>query len=290
MEIIYKIEIIKKDIPILNSEYNNWIIALSSMKKKKKIKVYTFFKEIIKLLDDIYKIYYIRILINDKLLSIDNILSFDLKSAIKELKEVTPIIDKDKITLELKSNVKSKNLPNIYEKENKSYIDILEKMDKTLMPNIKCFYYHQIKVPDYELFTFSKDKNGYIYKVIKKQYLPYLRYIDLSDTNFDKTDLRNIDLSFTNISKINFDTLYKRSIKNTNLQNVILVDHELSNICAKGANLLGTFLRINIDTTDIDKAQIDTSILLFNNKKEVINTTFLTQAVKSYKPKPSLHI
>lgn len=290
MEIIYKIEIIKKDIPILNSEYNNWIIALSSMKNKKKIKVYTFFKEIIKLLDDTYKIYYIRILINGKLLSIDNILSFDLKSAIKELKKVTPIIDKDKITLELKSNVKSKNLPNIYEKENKSYIDILEKMDKTLMANIKCFYYHQIKVPDYELFTFSKDKNGYIYKVIKKQYLPYLRYIDLSDTNFDKTDLRNIDLSFTNISKINFDTLYKRSIKNTNLQNVILVDHELSNICAKGANLLGTFLRINIDTTDIDKAQIDTSILLFNNKKEVINTTFLTQAVKSYKLKPSLHI
>lgn len=292
MEFIHTIEIIKQDLPIMNDEYNNWIITLSSMKKKDQIRAYKFFKEIIKLLTNSYKINYIKIIVNGKNLSIDNILLFDLKLAINELRIAKTVITENKITIKLNQNIEKTRqiLPENTQNFTYKYLHILRNLDEKLPSNLKSFYFYQIKIPDNELFSLMKDENGNLFKIIKKQYIPYLKYIDLSNTNFDYADLRNIDLSFTNIKKINFNTLYKHSIENTNLQNVALINHELDGICARGANLLGTFLSINIDTTDIEMSKIDTSILLFNSKNEIINTSFLSQTVKSYKIKPSLHL
>lgn len=292
MEFIHTIEVIKQDLPIINDEYNNWIIALSSMKNKDQIRAYKFFKEIIKLLTDSYKINYLKIIVNGKKLSIDNILLFDLKLAINELRIAKPVITENKITIKLRENIEKTNqiLPENTQEFTSNYLYILKNLDEKLPSNLKNFYFYQIKIPDNELFSLMKDEYGNLFKIIKKQYLPYLKYIDLSNTNFDYADLRNIDLSFTNIKKINFNTLYKHSIENTNLQNVALINHELDGICAKGANLLGTFLSINIDTTNIEMAKIDTNILLFNNENKIISNTNLNKTRSYYELKPSLHL
>lgn len=292
MEFIHTIEVIKQDLPIINDEYNNWIIALSSMKNKEQIRAYKFFKEIIKLLTDSYKINYLKIRVNGKKLSIDNILLFDLKLAINELRIAKPVITENKITIKLRENIEKTNqiLPENTQEFTSNYLYILKNLDEKLPSNLKNFYFYQIKIPDNELFSLMKDEYGNLFKIIKKQYLPYLKYIDLSNTNFDYADLRNIDLSFTNIKKINFNTLYKHSIENTNLQNVALINHELDGICAKGANLLGTFLSINIDTTNIEMAKIDTNILLFNNENKIISNANLNKTRNYYELKPSLHL
>lgn len=292
MEFIHTIEVIKQDLPIINDEYNNWIIALSSMKNKDQIRAYKFFKEIIKLLTDSYKINYLKIRVNGKKLSIDNILLFDLKLAINELRIAKPVITENKITIKLRENIEKTNqiLPENTQEFTSNYLYILKNLDEKLPSNLKNFYFYQIKIPDNELFSLMKDEYGNLFKIIKKQYLPYLKYIDLSNTNFDYADLRNIDLSFTNIKKINFNTLYKHSIENTNLQNVALINHELDGICAKGANLLGTFLSINIDTTNIEMAKIDTNILLFNNENKIISNANLNKTRSYYELKPSLHL
>lgn len=292
MEFIHTIEVIKQDLPIINDEYNNWIIALSSMKNKDQIRAYKFFKEIIKLLTDSYKINYLKIIVNGKKLSIDNILLFDLKLAINELRIAKPVITENKITIKLRENIEKTNqiLPENTQEFTSNYLYILKNLDEKLPSNLKNFYFYQIKIPDNELFSLMKDEYGNLFKIIKKQYLPYLKYIDLSNTNFDYADLRNIDLSFTNIKKINFNTLYKHSIENTNLQNVALINHELDGICAKGANLLGTFLSINIDTTNIEMAKIDTNILLFNNENKIISNANLNKTRNYYELKPSLHL
>lgn len=292
MEFIHTIEVIKQDLPIINDEYNNWIIALSSMKNKDQIRAYKFFKEIIKLLTDSYKINYLKIIVNGKKLSIDNILLFDLKLAINELRIAKPVITENKITIKLRENIEKTNqiLPENTQEFTSNYLYILKNLDEKLPSNLKNFYFYQIKIPDNELFSLMKDEYGNLFKIIKKQYLPYLKYIDLSNTNFDYADLRNIDLSFTNIKKINFNTLYKHSIENTNLQNVALINHELDGICAKGANLLGTFLSINIDTTNIEMAKIDTNILLFNNENKIISNANLNKTRSYYELKPSLHL
>lgn len=292
MEFIHTIEVIKQDLPIINDEYNNWIIALSSMKNKDQIRAYKFFKEIIKLLTDSYKINYLKIIVNGKKLSIDNILLFDLKLAINELRIAKPVITENKITIKLRENIEKTNqiLPENTQEFTSNYLYILKNLDEKITSNLKNFYFYQIKIPDNELFSLMKDEYGNLFKIIKKQYLPYLKYIDLSNTNFDYADLRNIDLSFTNIKKINFNTLYKHSIENTNLQNVALINHELDGICAKGANLLGTFLSINIDTTNIEMAKIDTNILLFNNENKIISNANLNKTRNYYELKPSLHL
>lgn len=292
MEFIHTIEVVKQDLPIINDEYNNWIIALSSMKNKDQIRAYKFFKEIIKLLTDSYKINYLKIIVNGKKLSIDNILLFDLKLAINELRIAKPVITENKITIKLRENIEKTNqiLPENTQEFTSNYLYILKNLDEKLPSNLKNFYFYQIKIPDNELFSLMKDEYGNLFKIIKKQYLPYLKYIDLSNTNFDYADLRNIDLSFTNIKKINFNTLYKHSIENTNLQNVALINHELDGICAKGANLLGTFLSINIDTTNIEMAKIDTNILLFNNENKIISNANLNKTRNYYELKPSLHL
>ena len=84
--------------------------------------------------------------------------------------------------------------------------------------------------------------------------------------------MRGLDLSLTNIRKIDFSTIYKNSLENTNLEGVNLIGSELKNINADGSNLQGTYLLIDLDTTSINDALLDGTNIILKNGLIVTNT------------------
>ena len=129
-----------------------------------------------------------------------------------------------------------------------------------------CFFYHQIPVQEQELFSYV---NGC--KVLNTDYLPYLPFLDLSSIDFSHSNLIGLDLSNTNIRKIDFSSLYQGSIQNTDFSNVNLFGKELTNIDARGANLCGTWLQVNVDTVLLEDTKLDDSLLFIDCNDQVIS-------------------
>lgn len=267
MEDVIKIEIVNKGFPIYHSQYLDWTIRLAQMKKKDKEKIYQLYKTLLSLIGEDCIVEHLHFFINDKPFLYENIQNFDIDAMIENLAKLDKMpFEKGKISIHLNQLVKESKkevLDTSKEPINLSYLkQVKETAEKTDYP---CFYYYQVPVQKEELFEISKDSNGYRYLKIKKVYLPYLRYLDLSKINFQNVDLRGVDLSYTNISNIDFSSLYQNSLENTNLEGVVLIGNTLANINAKKSNLCGTFLSVDITTTNIDEAKLDDSVTILSN-------------------------
>lgn len=267
MEDVIKIEIVNKGFPIYHSQYLDWTIRLAQMKKKDKEKIYQLYKTLLSLVGEDCIAEHLHFFINDKPFLYENIQNFDIDAMIENLVKLDKMsFEQGKISIHLNQMVKESKkevLDTSKKPLNLSYLKRVKEMaEKTDYP---CFYYYQVPVQKEELFEISKDSNGYRYLKIKKVYLPYLRYLDLSKINFQNVDLRGIDLSYTNISDIDFSSLYQNSLENTNFEGVVLIGNTLANINAQKSNLCGTFLSIDITTTNIDKAKLDDSVTILSN-------------------------
>ena len=128
------------------------------------------------------------------------------------------------------------------------------------------FYYYQIPISEEELFITKQD-----YKKIKKEYLPFLPFLDLSKVEFANMDFRKIDFSNTNIEHIDFSTAYQNSIAGSSFKNVCLIGKQLENIDATSADLCGTYLTINSDTVSLKDTKLDSSILLLSQGQVIEN-------------------
>ena len=267
MENIIKIEIVQKDFPIYNSQYLDWTIKLTQLKKKDKEKIYQLYRTLLSLIEEDCIVEHLHIFINDKPFLYENIINFDIDSMIESLSKLDKIpFEEGKISIQLSQILKESKkevLETFKESLDLSYLkQIKEAAEKTEYP---CFYYYQVPIKKEELFEIAKDSNGYRYLKIKKFYLPYLRYLDLSKINFQNVDLRGIDLSYTNINNIDFSSLYQNSLEETNLEGIVLLGNTLTNINAKNSNLCGTFLAIDIAITNIANAKLDDSITILSN-------------------------
>lgn len=158
--------------------------------------------------------------------------------------------------------------------------NLMEKVKSLEHPE---FYYYQLPVKEEELFTMNSG-----YKKIKEEYLPYLRFFDLSKIIFSHMDFRNIDFSNTNIKYVDFSTAYHHSIANSSFENVELFGTEVKNMDARGTNLCGTYLTVDSDTTLLENSKLDSSILMLSQNYPV-NLETIGYLLVNQKPNVKLH-
>ncbi|HIS12808.1 MAG TPA: pentapeptide repeat-containing protein [Candidatus Onthocola stercoravium] len=258
------IEIIDVKHPIFQSELIDWMVSLSKINSSNKRELDKIYRQILSLLDnpDDYIVENLRIFINGKPFSCDIVKEYGFKKIMQELSNYP------KITVgnnKLKSNVE-------VEKENgkdkQSLVRQLKRLSESETPT---FFYHSVFISENDLLE-EVVVDGLKHFIINQRFLPFLRFLDLSQIDFHNTDLRGIDLSYTNIRRIDFASLYKNSLENTTLEGVNLAGQELENICADGANLTGTFLLIDLDSVSIAETILDGTVILWKNGKDISNT------------------
>lgn len=260
------IEIIDVNHPIFQSELINWLVDLAKINSRKKGELERIYQQILSLVDnpDDYISENLRIFIDGKPFSCDVIRDYDFKTLMQELKNHPKITVGKESTLPNKEEPKQvENIPN-----NSNLLNLLKKLSLSTSPT---FFYHTVPISPSELLHSQKD-GGLTYFIINEVFLPYLRFLDLSQIDFANTDLRGIDLSYTNISKIDFNSIYKNSLENTNLEGVNLAGHELKNICADGANLNGTYLFIDLDSVSLEQSIFDGTVKLWKDSQTIVNT------------------
>lgn len=257
MKTLEKLEIVDYGYPIYHSDYITWMIGFAKLDAKKKKDIAAVYQKILGLIknpDDILTDN-IRIFINDLPFTLDTLKNLDIKSLLKELDAYPQII--------IGNNTK----PDFFTSnpiKTTSLIDYLKALSQK--ENAE-FFYHTLPITSGELFASIED-----HLVINASLLPYLRFLDLSNIVFTNVDLRGLDLSLTNIRKIDFSTIYKNSLENTNLEGVNLIGSELKNINADGSNLQGTYLLIDLDTTSINDALLDGTNIILKNGLIITNT------------------
>lgn len=272
MELIEKIEIVDYGFPIYHSEYLNWVIGLAKVGEQKRKEIDTIYRRILGLIanpEDVL-VDNIRIFINGKRFSLDLLEYLDLKKASKIIDDYPKIIVRKSLSGYGKFKEEIISQENSVD-ENKSYlvkemslICYLKKLASQKNPQ---FFYHTVPITESELFVGDND-----YKKINEVLIPYLRFLDLSNVPFRNVDLRGVDLSLTNVTDIDFTTIYKNSLENTNLEGVILIGKELKNIVADGANLQGTYLTIDLDTTSISGCLLDGTNIILKNGLVISNS------------------
>lgn len=253
------IEIIDFKHPIFQSELVVWMSKLTKLNTKEKNNLNQIYRRILLLIDnpDDFIPDNLRIFINGKPFSCDIVKTFDFKTLMQELDIYPPITVGQNKNIETFQSVNNEAL----------LINHLKKLSES---DTSKFFYHSIKISKTDLFLKTSD-NSINYFVIAKSLLPFLRFLDLSSFDFHNVDLRGIDLSYTNICQIDFTSLYQNSIENTNLEGVNLTGQELKNVCADGANLIGTGLLIDLDTVSMEKTKFDGSVLLWKNGQSIAN-------------------
>ena len=129
---------------------------------------------------------------------------------------------------------------------------------------------HPRPIPEYVFFSSITEE--------KKEVDPFfransgaLKYCNLSYINFDKADIRGLDLSWNKEANIDLNTIYNRDITGTNLKNnQSLSGKSLKGIIADGANLMGTFVKVPIDfTLGINNTIFDTTCRFLIGLQEV---------------------
>lgn len=266
MKTFNKITIIDRGFPIYQSEYLNWVVAFSTLPNKTKKAITSLYQEIIALIanpDDII-LDNIRIFLDEKEFTIENIKDLDFANVLEKVKSHDPITVK-KVATNFNAPVLSQS------EESAPNQSLLEHLKSLAARPDSQFFYHTVMISAQELFT-SVFVNGVPHYEIALPYLPYLRYLDLSKIPFAHIDLRGIDLSYTNITSIDFSSLFNNSIENTNLEGISLPNHELRNIAADGANLTGTYLIIDLDSTSIEGTILDKSNILISQNRILQNT------------------
>lgn len=146
------------------------------------------------------------------------------------------------------------------------------------------FYYHQIPITQEVLF-----ENTCHFPRIKKEFLPYLPFLDMQDISMTNVDLRKTNLANTNIKSIDFPSLYKQSITETNLENVNLLGQTLENVDATKANLCGTYLSIETTSTKLKKAVLDDSLIFLTNGR-VVDPVKQGYSLVKHKNETRLHL
>lgn len=269
METLQTLEIIQKEFPIYLSDYNNWMISLAVAKKNIRKEIGDFYRKMLSKIDGDCLVNNLFFYINGKPFTYENIIQFDIKDAIKKLDTIPSqsfVDNQIKIKLGTETYIPTSSTCS------NSALDCVQKIAKEAeATEYPCFYYYQIPITEEQLIE-PISINQEIYFRIKPCYLPYLRYFDLSKINLKRIDIRGIDLSNTNINSIDFASIYQNSLEETNLENVVLIEHELANISVKGANLCGTYLKININCADIKDALIDDSVTLYSDSKGIISS------------------
>lgn len=253
------IEIINVNHPIFQSELVTWMSKLTRLNAKEKWKLDQIYRCILSLIDnpDDFISENLRIFINGQPFSCDVVKTFDFKQLMQDLATYPPItVGENKNKQPLKRvAVEVNRLPLI--------IEHLKMLSQSDTPS---FFYHTVSV---SLEDLLREEDNHF--VIAENLLPFLRFLDLSSVDFQNVDLRGVDLSYTNIRKIAFTSIYQNSLENTNLEGVNLTGQELKNVCADGANLIGTGLLIDLDSVSLEKAKFDGSVLLWKNGKSVVN-------------------
>lgn len=272
MEPVRTIEIRKANMPILHSEYLDWTIHLATTSKKNKKNIYDFYRSVLSIIHKNEECIpeFLRIIVNGKAFTYDLALTLDLKSAIHSLNKIEPSVFQDErilCTLEPQTSKLDEIIKGEQEDASTNYLQLLEKIEAEAS-NVQYpfFYYHQIPIAKEILFEKHIDQNGQTYLKIRSEWMKYLRYLDLSQIVLEEVDIRGLDLSYTNIKGIKFETLYQRSIEGTNLNGVSLINHDIHDVCAVGANLQKTFCMIDIDTVNLDGAVIDDSVFFYSGK------------------------
>lgn len=253
------IEIINVNHPIFQSELVTWMSNLTKLNSKEKWKLDQIYRRILSLIDNPDDLIpeNLRIFINGQPFSCDVVKTFDFKQLMQELTTYPPITVGENKSKQLvkRTAVEVKKLPLIIE-----HLKILSQSDTP------SFFYYTVSISLEDLLREEDD-----HFVIDSSLLPFLRFLDLSSIDFKNVDLRGVDLSYTNIRRIDFTSVYQNSIENTNLEGVSLAGQELKNVCADGANLIGTGLLIDLDTVSMEKTKFDGSVLLWKNGQSITN-------------------
>lgn len=276
-DLVQNITIYIRPIPIFHSDYIKDIMTLEQLSKKEQ-KLYQMtslaLHELVK--SDV-SLEYIDFFIDEKRFSPSLVYHTSMSELLKDihnknyqLREITSLPSTLDCTLE--KPLQQENI----------------RLAKRLMEMVRDekhpeFYYYQLPIKEEELFTM---RSGY--KKIREEYLPYLRFFDLSKITFSQMDFRDIDFSDTNMKNIDFSTAYQHSIENSNFENVELLGTELKNIDARGANLCGTYLTIDSDTTLLENSKLDSSILMLSQNYPV-NPERLGYSLEKQKINIKLH-
>ena len=253
------IEIINVNHPIFQSELVTWMSQLTRLNAKEKWKLEQIYRRILSLIDnpDDFISENLRIFINGQPFSCDVVKIFDFKRLMQELDAYPPITVGQKRS---ETSVKS-----VVDESDRSS-SLVKNLKILTQSNTPSFFYYTVPV---SLEDLLREEDNHF--VIAENLLPFLRFLDLSSVDFQNVDLRGVDLSYTNISKIAFTLIYQNSLENTNLEGVNLAGQELKNVCADGANLIGTGLLIDLDSVSLEKTKFDGSVLLWKNGKSVVN-------------------
>lgn len=266
MKTFEKISIEDWGFPIYHSEYLSWIIGLSKLSKKDKERIIELYRRILSLIaspDDII-IDNIRIFLDNQLFTFENIKDLDFAATFNQLSKY-PLIHVEKKSPVFSPGESKKSTEESNKKPVLDYLKMLAaKQDSK-------FFYHTVFITKEELLK-KIETEGMPHYIISEELLPYLRFLDLSNISFSNVDLRGVDLSYTNIRSIDFTSLYQNSLENTNLEGVALVGQELRNINADGANLQGTYLVIDLNTTSIDQTSLDGTNILLKHDRIITNT------------------
>lgn len=271
VEKLTHLKIIQKEFPIYLSDYNDWMINLALAQKHTRSQIAEFYRKILSKIEGDCLTNNLFFYINDKPFTYENIIKFDIKDAMKMLDMIQPksFVD-NQIQIQLRENTCIPTASEPFERVLMHAKKLAQRTEKTKYP---CFYYYQLPIAEEQLLESFKEKDETYFR-IRNQYLPYLRYFDLSRIILKKIDLRGVDLSRTNLKGIDFASIYQNSLDGTNLENVSLIGQELINISAKKSNLCGTYLAIDINSVDLEDAIVDDSIIFYSDSKGIIPSNF----------------
>lgn len=272
MKIVEKIEFIQTDYPLSAGLFSSWKIGIESLNPFLRTRVMDFMIALLSLTDGNAQLDRFIVKVDDIPLSLDVLLKYDLKKSLEVLRNDMIMISPNGEVYQSKYSeyydlgvsypTKMKNIIERYVKA----LGQIEKHASSSQDGKK--YLGIVSIEKNVLCKRFKDSSGKEYLRIRSEFIPFLRFLDLSDISFSNVDIRGLDLSYTN-GAIDLNCVYKKSAENTNLEGAFLSRSVIRNCCLKGANLLGTGAIINSETCIIDDCKVDDSISLVSGEKTV---------------------
>lgn len=276
---VRKIEIDFRKYPIFRNEFDNWMTLLATVSKKDKKLIVTFCRTALSLakgryLPDSY--YTIDIKVNGEVLTAKNVLTFDLSSATKNIKaknfkresewgEGSYTFNYLDLKEEIESNEKKEPDIEGFIAFVKSYVDKIED-NETL-------YYHSLAITEDILFKLQSDETGEVYKKIRRELLPFLRFFDLSNISFQDVDIREEDLSYTNIKGLDISKTYKKSARGANLKGVVSDDKVISGCDMSDCILEECYAYIDVTTTKTEGMIYDAHVVFLDSEGHVLKNS-----------------